>query len=67
MRQLPHVSKYFKFRIEEKKSCFESVVSEIHKKNLFCPYDPPKIIKVFYGFYLILVFELFSKSNLVDT
>ena len=39
------------FAIEEEEknrgNGFESVVSEIHKKNLFCPYNPPKIRSVF--------------------
>ena len=26
-----------------RENCFKNVVSEIHKMDLFCPYDPPKI------------------------
>ena len=37
-----------KTKIMEK--LFENVVSEIHDKNLFCPYKPPKIMNAFMVF-----------------
>ena len=39
------------------------MVSEIHKKNLYCPYKPPKIMTAFmvFSFQLFLVFELLKK------
>ena len=42
----------WKFREEKKKkfmgeNCLKNVVSEIHKKNEFGPYKPPKIMNAF--------------------
>ena len=46
-------------------NCFKNVVSEIQKKNLFCPQNPPKIVDVFFFFFFS--FRTFSKSSFVDT
>ena len=40
-----------KFRIKDKQkifkeNCFENVALQIHKKDKFCPYKPPKIMNV---------------------
>ena len=45
------------------------MVSEIHKNDLFCPYNPPKIRNafIFFRFLLFLVLALFSKSSFMDT
>ena len=50
--QFTHVSKHFGVKNTKKnrENCFKNVVSEIYKKNEFCPQNPPKIVNVFYGF-----------------
>ena len=64
---------YTCFQTFFRENCFENVVSEIHKNDLFCPYNPPKIrndfmFAIFFYIYIFffLVFAIFSKSNFLD-
>ena len=72
--QFSHVLDILDFGIERrrkffKENCFEIVVSENHKNDLFCPYNPPKILNAFMivSFYFFIFCCTFSKSSFVDT
>ena len=78
--QFTHVSRHFRAWKKKinigifREICLENMVSEIHKNDLFCPYNPPKIKKknllcLFCFFLFSVVFSscTFSKSSFDDT
>ena len=58
MAQFTHVSRHFVTQKNVKENCFENVVSEIYKKNLFGRHNPPMIVNVFMFFCFYFCFNL---------